>query len=97
MSTISLEQVKHAAALVKIRLTNQQAVAMQTELDAILGYVRQLDALDTTGVEPTYQVSGLVNQMRSDTLTEDTAATPAELLKNAPFTRDGYIQVPKVL
>ena len=33
----------------------------------ILGYVEQLAELDTSGVEPTYQVTALENVWRNDT------------------------------
>jgi aspartyl-tRNA(Asn)/glutamyl-tRNA(Gln) amidotransferase subunit C len=96
MTTISTDDVMYVAALAKIAITTDEAAKFTKELDAILGYVRQLDAVDTTGLEPTYQVTGLKNVTRKDELVNYGTAQK-DLLKNVPRTRDGYIKVPKVL
>jgi aspartyl-tRNA(Asn)/glutamyl-tRNA(Gln) amidotransferase subunit C len=97
MSTaISKDDVVYVAALAKIAITDEEATRFTKELDAILGYVRQLDEVDTTGLEPTYQVTGLKNVTRPDELI-DYGATREALLKNSPRQRDGFIEVPKVL
>ena len=96
MSSISKDDVIYVAALAKLAITDDEAAKFTKELNAILGYVRQLDAVDTTGLSPTYQVTGLTNVTRSDELI-DYGASQKDLLKNVPRTRDGYIEVPKVL
>ena len=96
MTKITPDDVKYVAALAKIAVTHDEAAKLTKELDAILGYVQQLDAVDTTGLQPTYQVTGLTNVMRPDELV-DYGTTREDLLKNAPRARDGYIEVPKVL
>jgi aspartyl-tRNA(Asn)/glutamyl-tRNA(Gln) amidotransferase subunit C len=95
-ATISIDDVKYVAALAKIAITDEEAAKFTGELDAILGYVRQLDAVDTTGLEPTYQVTGLKNVTRPDEIV-DYGTSREDLLKNAPRQRDGAIEVPKVL
>lgn len=96
MTTISTDDVKYVAALAKIAITDDEAAKFTKELDAILGYVQQLDAVDTTGLQPTYQVTGLTNVTRPDEII-DYHTTQGDLLKNAARTRAGYIEVPKVL
>lgn len=96
MSTITRDEVRRIAALAKIAITDDEAQKFTKELDAILEYVRQLDAVDVTGLQPTYQVTGLKNVTRQDELI-DYGATRDDLLKNVPKKRDGYIEVPKVL
>lgn len=96
MSSITTDDVKYVAALAKIAITDDEAVTFTKELIAILGYVQQLDAVDTTGLQPTYQVTGLTSVTRKDELI-DYDTTQQVLLKNVPRTRDGYIEVPKVL
>lgn len=95
-TTISTQDVQYIAGLAKIAVSDKEAATLQAELTAILEYVRQLDELDTSGVEPTYQVTGLVNVMRNDTII-DYGVSQQELLKNAPHTQDNQIKVPKVL
>ena len=79
-----------------LTVKDDEVAALAKELEAILGYVAQLDAVDTTGVEPTYQVTGLSNVMRQDELI-DYGVSQDELLANAPDKLHGSIKVKKVL
>lgn len=96
MTTISFADVQKLAILSALTLSDDQAQTMTTELNEILGYVEQLKEIDTTGVEPTYQVNGLENVTRADEII-DTGVSQADLLKNAPQAQDGSIKVPRVL
>jgi len=96
MSTITISDVQYVAGLAHIAVSDDEAAKLQAELDTILGYVQQLNQLDTTGVEPTYQVSGLTNVMRDDEII-DYGVTQEALLQNAPHAQAGQIKVPKVL
>jgi aspartyl-tRNA(Asn)/glutamyl-tRNA(Gln) amidotransferase subunit C len=73
-----------------------EAVALQKDLDQILGYVEQLGAVDVEGVEPTYQVHSLHTVVRSDEI-KDYGVARDDLLKNAPEKEDNLIVVPKVI
>jgi aspartyl-tRNA(Asn)/glutamyl-tRNA(Gln) amidotransferase subunit C len=96
MTKITTDDVLYVARLSKIALSEDEAAKFTKELDAILGYVQQLDAVDTTGLQPTYQVTGLTNATRPDQII-DYGVTRDDLLKNAPRTQGDYIEVPKVL
>lgn len=95
-TTISAQDVQHIAGLAKIAVSDEEAANLQAELTAILDYVAQLDKLDTSDIEPTYQVTGLVNVARDDEIIDYGVSTSA-LLKNAPHSQDNQIKVPKVL
>jgi aspartyl-tRNA(Asn)/glutamyl-tRNA(Gln) amidotransferase subunit C len=58
--------------------------------------VEQLQNVDVSKLEPTAQVTGLVNVTRPDE-EKDYGTTPAELLKNAPATESGHIKVKRML
>ncbi len=94
--SITKDEIRHIAGLAHIAITDAEVEKLARELDSILEYVRQLDAVDTTGLEPTYQVTGLHNEPRPDSII-DYGTTHDDLMKNAPRTRNGYIEVPKVL
>lgn len=96
MTKVTLEEVFALARLAKITLTPEQAARMQQEISQILGFVEQLNKLDTTGVEPTYQVTGLTNVTRPDEII-DYGTTPEELRQNAPSQQDGSLKVKRVL
>ena len=96
MTQISRDDVLHLAQLSSLELGDGEIDGLQTDISNILGYVEQLDKLDTNGVEPTYQVTGLENVWREDTII-DYGISREELLVRAPESADNQIKVPKVL
>lgn len=96
MTAISRDDVLHLAQLSSLQLADNEVAALQQTIDDILGYVAQLGELDTAGVEPTYQVTGLENVWRDDTV-QASDVTRDQLLALAPDSNDGQVKVPKVL
>lgn len=96
MAKLSREDVLKLADLAQLDLTNDEVESFKAEISQILGYVEQLQKVDTSGLKPTFQVSGLKNVTRGDT-TIQYQASPTALLKNVPQIKDGYIKVKKVL
>jgi len=96
MTQISHDDVQHLAQLSNLQLTDQEVSSLQADIQNILGYVQQLDELDTTGVEPTYQVTDLQNVWRDDVV-DNYGIETADLLSLAPSIEAGQIKVPKVL
>lgn len=96
MSDISIDNVKKLATLSALTLTDKEVTAMQADLTQILGYVEQLQTVDTEGVEPTYQTHGLETVTRTDELI-DYGVNQEDLLKNAPKQSKGSIVVPRVI
>ena len=95
MNKLSTEEVLKLARLSRLKLSNAEVAKLQIELAEILDYVKTFDKVDTKGLEPTYQVSGLTNVYRPDEIREY-QAKPADLLANAP-TQDGQYKVKRVL
>jgi aspartyl-tRNA(Asn)/glutamyl-tRNA(Gln) amidotransferase subunit C len=96
MTDISRDDVLHLAQLSNLQLADDEIDALQQNIGDILGYVAQLGELNTTGVEPTYQVTGLENVGREDVVvTSD--VTRDQLLALAPEQHSGQVKVPKVL
>lgn len=95
---ISQEQIHHLAGLSNFSLSDEEVAILSADLAKILDYISQLDQLDTTDVEPTFQISPLTNVWREDNL-PSTAPTPSPtaLLDLAPETENHQIKVPKVL
>ena len=96
MSKLTRDAVLKLAKLSRLKLTNEEVERFSEELSSILDYVRTLDKVDTGGLEPTYQVTGLKNVMREDTPV-DYQAKPADLLKGAPATEKNQFKVKRVL
>lgn len=96
MTTISLESIKKLASLSALTVSDDEALRLQDELQHILAFVEQLNSVDTAGVEPTYQVTGLENVWRDDEII-DYGLDREALLKNTPDKQDGQIKVKRVL
>lgn len=96
MTQISHDDVQHLAQLSSLQLTDDETTSLQIDLENIIGYIKQLDELDTTGVEPTYQVTDLENVWRQDEVDNYGIETNA-LLSLAPALEANQIKVPKVL
>lgn len=96
MSSITIDDVIRLAQLSAISITLEEAESLRQQLGDILGYVQQLDEVDTTGIEPTYQVGGLSNVTRDDTVI-DYGLSREQLLKNTHAIENGHIKVRKVL
>lgn len=95
-TTITRDDVLHLAQLSNLQLSDGEITSLQADLSNILGYINQLSELDTSGVEPTYQVTDLENVGRDDVVVAHAADREA-LLALAPDQIDNQIKVPKVL
>lgn len=96
MAKLSREDVLKLARLSRLHLSDEEIDQFTTEISAILGYVEQLQKADLDGLEPTNQVTGLINVMRTDEVV-NYGASPKDLLKNAPASEAGNIKVKRML
>lgn len=96
MAKLTRDDVLKLAQLSRLHLSDEEIAKFQKEIEAILGYVEQLQKVDGRGLAPTYQVTGLQNIMRKDEIV-DYGVTTDELLKNAPATEAGHIKVRRML
>ncbi len=92
---ISEETIRHVAKLARLAVTDEQAMLLAPQLNDILDYANELQAIDLTGVEPTSHSFPLNNVLREDVpqpgLSRDAA------LRNAPDSDSGQVRVPAVL
>lgn len=96
MANLRKDDIRHLAVLARITLNPDEEEMYRTQLSSILKYVEQLNAIDTTGLEPTSQVTGLSSVSRSDD--EDSGTLPtSELLDQTPSVEGDNIKVPKVI
>lgn len=96
MTQISRDDVLALAQLSSLQLSEEEVEALVADLTNILSYVEQLNELDTDGVEPSYQVTGLENVGRDDVVLESSVGRE-DLLALAPDRQDNQIKVPRVL
>jgi aspartyl-tRNA(Asn)/glutamyl-tRNA(Gln) amidotransferase subunit C len=87
--------VHRIARLARIKVTDAEAKALEKELSGILDWVKQLDEVDTTGVEPMTAVVSTILKMREDRVTDGGIAD--DVVANAPAREDHFFVVPKVV
>jgi aspartyl-tRNA(Asn)/glutamyl-tRNA(Gln) amidotransferase subunit C len=92
---VDKETVRRVARLARIAVSDAEVVALQAQLNGILGFFEQLSEVDVTGVEPMTTVVAAKMKMRDDVVTEGGNADA--VLQNAPVVADHFFLVPKVV
>lgn len=93
--SVDITTVKRVARLARIAVSEEDAQRMTGELNAILGFVEQLNEVDVSGVEPMTSVTPMDMRKRADIVTDGDKA--ADIVANAPESVDNYFVVPKVV
>ena len=84
-SQIDEATVMRIAHLARIKVSAEEAHSLGRELNGILAWVEELNAIPTEGVTPLTSAGGAKLHMRAD------------IVLNAPKTEDHYFLVPKVI
>lgn len=104
MSTISRDDVAKLAKLARLALTDNELDAFAGQLDSILGYVGQIQAVDTSGVTPAGNPLapgagsgdiGSAGGTRPDVV--QFSLTQEQALAEAPAADEGRFAVPQIL
>jgi len=96
MVDLTRDDILKLARLARVSLTDDEASEFTGELASILQYVEMLNAVDTDGLLPTSQVTGLTNVTRPDVV-RDYGYQEADLLKNVPALENGQIKVKRMI
>ena len=94
---LSPEEVRRIATLARLRLLPPEEARLAAELSSILDYVRLLEELDVTGVEPMTHAlaAGDAAPLRPDEL--GPGLPPGEALANAPAREGTCFKVPRII
>jgi aspartyl-tRNA(Asn)/glutamyl-tRNA(Gln) amidotransferase subunit C len=92
--TIDIDAVKHIAKLARLQLSQDEEKLYAGQLNKIIGYFDELNAIDTTNVEPMSHALPVVNVMRDDELVPSPGHET--LLAGAPAAERGFFKVPKI-
>jgi aspartyl-tRNA(Asn)/glutamyl-tRNA(Gln) amidotransferase subunit C len=87
--------VRRIASLARIRVEEDEIPRLQTELNSILGWIEQLNAVNVEGVEPLTGATHMALKMREDVVTD--GGYPDQILANAPDRAGAFFAVPKVV
>ena len=93
--SLTLEQVKRIAHLARIEVSDAEALATQGHLNGIFQLIEQMQAVDTSGVEPMAHAQDLSQRLREDAVSEGNRRAAFQAV--APETEAGLYLVPKVI
>ena len=92
---VSVKDVEHVASLARLSFSGDEKERLTSELNSILKFMEQLNALDTVNVQPLEHVVDVPRDVRPD---EHVAGlTREEALQNAPARTEQFFRVPKVI
>lgn len=89
------EQVARIAHLARLQLPQDELARVTGSLNNILGLIDQLQAADTTGIEPMAHPVDAVQTLRADVVTESDRRDTYQRI--APAVQDGCYLVPRVV
>lgn len=93
--SVDISTVKRVAHLARIAVSEDEAERMTGELNAILGFVDQLNEVNVDGIEPMTSVAPIKMRLREDAVTDGNIANA--VVANAPVTEENFFVVPKVV
>ncbi|MET0218636.1 MAG: Asp-tRNA(Asn)/Glu-tRNA(Gln) amidotransferase subunit GatC [Burkholderiales bacterium] len=92
---LSLDDVKRIAHLARLAISEQEASAVLGQLNGIFELIEEMQAVDTSGIEPMSHGQDVVLRLREDVVTE---GDQHELFqRQAPQVEAGLYLVPKVI
>ncbi|MEI8192983.1 MAG: Asp-tRNA(Asn)/Glu-tRNA(Gln) amidotransferase subunit GatC [Flavobacteriia bacterium] len=86
--------IDHLSHLAKLEFKGDQRDALKKDLEKIIGFMDQLNGLDTSEVEPLIFMSEEINRYRKDEI--ERSITHDEALRNAPKKDSDFFRIPKV-
>ena len=87
--------VRRIATLARIRVSEPEAITLMGELNAIFGWIEQLNEVDVSNVEPLSGAANMAMKMREDVVSD--GGYTERILANAPDRVGDFFAVPKVV
>jgi aspartyl-tRNA(Asn)/glutamyl-tRNA(Gln) amidotransferase subunit C len=91
---IDVDMVKHVAYLVRLGISEAEALEFSKQFTSIIDHFHLLNEVDTTDIPSAAQFAGTGNVMREDVATPSMSRD--EFLQNAPRRDGGFVKVPIV-
>ena len=95
MTKINRDEVKKVAHLARLELNDGEINNHVEQLEKILGYIEQLEKIDTENVSCTTRAIEVINVFRKDE--KKSSECTEEILELGPSREDKYFRVPKII
>lgn len=93
--SLTIDDVKRIARLARIRVTEEEAMQTQNQLNGIFRLIEEMQGVDTAGIEPMAHAQDLSQRLRPDVASEPDRRAAFQAV--APQTENGLYLVPKVI
>jgi aspartyl-tRNA(Asn)/glutamyl-tRNA(Gln) amidotransferase subunit C len=93
--SLTSEQVTHIARLARLKTDPEKSEYYATQLNRIMNLVEQMNAVDTSEVEPMSHPQDTALRMRADKVTAENLRDAYQAI--APDAKEGFYLVPKVI
>jgi len=86
---LTQEEVRHIAKLARLGLTDEEVNMFGEQLSGILEHAKMLEEVDTEGIEPIAQITGLQSVTFEDKVEPCNLADA--LLEQSPMPKEGHM------
>ena len=93
--SINISDVQKIASLARLAMTEQEAQTARTQLNNIFELIAQMQAVDTTGIQPMSHAQDVTQRLRPDVVSETDQR--ALFQQNAPQVERGLYLVPPAI
>lgn len=93
--SLDKDTVRKVATLARIKMDDAELEKVQEKLNNIIGFVEQLDEVNTDNVEPLPSPVDIKLKLRKDEVSDGGYAN--DVLANAPEEMENFYVVPKVV
>lgn len=96
-TTSKIPAIPHIAKLANLTTTEAEQKNLEAAFSETFGVIANLQSVPVSGVQPTFQVTGLENVLRADEVDQLKMFSQSQALANAKETHEGYIVVNQVI
>ena len=93
----AIEDVVKTARLARLHIETEKLAGVAANFSEILEYFARLNRVDTSGVDPVYHATAVLEDAMAEDLPEPPAIVLEEVMENAPLSRENQFRVPKVI
>ena len=97
MSKLSEKDILHVAKLAKLTLSREEIDRYQKQLSEVVGYVEELNEVETQGALPTSQTTGLEDVLRADETKIEDSLSLKDALSGTDKGVNNYFAAPPLL
>ncbi len=96
MGKLKKSDIKHVAKLSNLKISDEEVASFEKDLSNIVSYIENLKEVNTKGVEPTSQTTGLKNVKRKDQVDTSDCLSNKKALSGTDKSSNGYFIVPGI-